>query len=108
MHSALLVLTDYALALGVRTPAGCHHTYGPAARQGPGALGHNGPSDAGRAAVGAREPAHDPRLGLVAQTVETVRFTRPERVDFRLVRTARVERRGTSAPKPRPAAPATG
>jgi hypothetical protein len=26
------------------------------------------------------------RLGLVAQTVETVRFTRPERVDFRLVR----------------------
>ena len=28
----------------------------------------------------------DGRLGLVAQTVETVRFTRPERVDFRLVR----------------------
>jgi hypothetical protein len=26
------------------------------------------------------------RLGLVAQTVETVGFTRPERVDFRLVR----------------------
>src|SRR4029453_13967015 len=26
------------------------------------------------------------RLGLVAQTVETVRFTRPERGDFRLVR----------------------
>jgi hypothetical protein len=26
------------------------------------------------------------RFGLVAQTVETVRFTRPERVDFRLVR----------------------
>ena len=26
------------------------------------------------------------RLGLVARTVETVRFTRPERVDFRLVR----------------------
>jgi hypothetical protein len=26
------------------------------------------------------------RLGLVAQTVETVRFARPERVDFRLVR----------------------
>jgi hypothetical protein len=26
------------------------------------------------------------RLGLVAKTVETVRFTRPERVDFRLVR----------------------
>src|SRR5262245_7441210 len=26
------------------------------------------------------------RLGLVATTVETVRFTRPERVDFRLVR----------------------
>jgi hypothetical protein len=26
------------------------------------------------------------RLGLVAQTVETVRFTRPRRVDFRLVR----------------------
>jgi hypothetical protein len=26
------------------------------------------------------------RLGLVAQTVETVWFTRPERVDFRLVR----------------------
>lgn len=26
------------------------------------------------------------RLGLVAQTTETVRFTRPERVDFRLVR----------------------
>ena len=26
------------------------------------------------------------RLGLVAQTVETVRFTRPERVNFRLVR----------------------
>lgn len=26
------------------------------------------------------------RLDLVAQTVETVRFTRPERVDFRLVR----------------------
>ena len=26
------------------------------------------------------------RLGLVAQTVETVRFTRPERVEFRLVR----------------------
>jgi hypothetical protein len=26
------------------------------------------------------------RLGLVAQTVETVRFTRPKRVDFRLVR----------------------
>jgi hypothetical protein len=26
------------------------------------------------------------RLGLVAQRVETVRFTRPERVDFRLVR----------------------
>jgi hypothetical protein len=26
------------------------------------------------------------RLGLVAQTVETVRFTPPERVDFRLVR----------------------
>ena len=26
------------------------------------------------------------RLGLVAQTVETVRLTRPERVDFRLVR----------------------
>jgi hypothetical protein len=26
------------------------------------------------------------RLGLVAQTVETVRITRPERVDFRLVR----------------------
>jgi hypothetical protein len=26
------------------------------------------------------------RLGLVAQTVETVRFTRPERVDFQLVR----------------------
>src|ERR671913_1934925 len=26
------------------------------------------------------------RLGLVAQTVETVRFTRPARVDFRLVR----------------------
>ena len=26
------------------------------------------------------------QLGLVAQTVETVRFTRPERVDFRLVR----------------------
>ena len=26
------------------------------------------------------------RLGLVAQTVETVRFTRPERIDFRLVR----------------------
>jgi hypothetical protein len=26
------------------------------------------------------------RLGLVAQTVETVRFTRPDRVDFRLVR----------------------
>jgi hypothetical protein len=26
------------------------------------------------------------RLALVAQTVETVRFTRPERVDFRLVR----------------------
>src|ERR687895_2125590 len=26
------------------------------------------------------------RLGLVAQTVETVRFTRPQRVDFRLVR----------------------
>jgi hypothetical protein len=26
------------------------------------------------------------RLGMVAQTVETVRFTRPERVDFRLVR----------------------
>jgi hypothetical protein len=26
------------------------------------------------------------RLGLVAQTVETVRFIRPERVDFRLVR----------------------
>jgi hypothetical protein len=26
------------------------------------------------------------RLGLVAETVETVRFTRPERVDFRLVR----------------------
>jgi hypothetical protein len=26
------------------------------------------------------------RLGVVAQTVETVRFTRPERVDFRLVR----------------------
>src|SRR5215211_5867811 len=26
------------------------------------------------------------RLGLVAQTVETVRFTRPERVDFRLLR----------------------
>jgi hypothetical protein len=26
------------------------------------------------------------RLGLVAQTVETVRFTRPEQVDFRLVR----------------------
>jgi hypothetical protein len=26
------------------------------------------------------------RLGLVAQTVETVRFSRPERVDFRLVR----------------------
>jgi hypothetical protein len=26
------------------------------------------------------------RLGLVAQTVETVRFTQPERVDFRLVR----------------------
>jgi hypothetical protein len=26
------------------------------------------------------------RLGLVAQTVETVRFTRPGRVDFRLVR----------------------
>ena len=26
------------------------------------------------------------RSGLVAQTVETVRFTRPERVDFRLVR----------------------
>jgi hypothetical protein len=26
------------------------------------------------------------RLGLIAQTVETVRFTRPERVDFRLVR----------------------
>jgi hypothetical protein len=26
------------------------------------------------------------RLGLVAQTVETVRFTRPERVDFRVVR----------------------
>ena len=25
-------------------------------------------------------------MGLVAQTVETVRFTRPERVDFRLVR----------------------
>ena len=28
----------------------------------------------------------DGRLGLIAQTVETVRFTRPERVDFRLVR----------------------
>lgn len=28
------------------------------------------------------------RAGLVAQTVETVRFTRPERVDFRLVRGA--------------------
>ena len=28
----------------------------------------------------------DDRLGLIAQTVETVRFTRPERVDFRLVR----------------------
>ena len=26
------------------------------------------------------------RLGLVAQTVETVRFTPPERIDFRLVR----------------------
>jgi hypothetical protein len=26
------------------------------------------------------------RLGVVAETVETVRFTRPERVDFRLVR----------------------
>src|SRR4029453_14048740 len=26
------------------------------------------------------------RLGLVAQTVETVRFARPERVEFRLVR----------------------
>jgi hypothetical protein len=26
------------------------------------------------------------RLGLVAETVETVRFTRPQRVDFRLVR----------------------
>jgi hypothetical protein len=26
------------------------------------------------------------RLGLVAQTVETVRFSRPQRVDFRLVR----------------------
>jgi hypothetical protein len=26
------------------------------------------------------------RLGLVAQTMETVRFTRPDRVDFRLVR----------------------
>src|SRR5215218_258430 len=26
------------------------------------------------------------RLGLIAQTVETVRFARPERVDFRLVR----------------------
>jgi hypothetical protein len=26
------------------------------------------------------------RLGLVAQTVETVRFTRPQRIDFRLVR----------------------
>ena len=26
------------------------------------------------------------RLGLVAQTVETVRFSRPERVDFRLIR----------------------
>jgi hypothetical protein len=25
-------------------------------------------------------------LGLVAQTVETVRFTRPQRIDFRLVR----------------------
>jgi hypothetical protein len=26
------------------------------------------------------------RLGLVAQTMETVRFTRPERIDYRLVR----------------------
>ena len=35
---------------------------------------------------GRRVPASVHRLGLVAQTVETVRFTRPERVDFRLVR----------------------
>jgi hypothetical protein len=37
--SALLVLTKWALALGARTPAGCHHTYGPATRQGPGRAG---------------------------------------------------------------------
>src|SRR4029450_2060006 len=54
------------------------------------------PAGAGRQAAGAGSrqrhgaggPLHPPRgrLGLVAQTVETVRFTRPEQVDFRLAR----------------------
>ena len=60
MHSALLVLTKYALALGAP------HTGGPHVRpviprQAPGALLCHGPSDAGRAAVGAREPSQRTR-----------------------------------------------
>ena len=48
------------------------------------------------------------RLGLVAQTVETVRFTRPERVDFRLVRGPVPYVVEASCPPSRPVARARG
>jgi len=47
-------------------------------------------------------------LGLVAQTVETVRFTRPERVDFRLVRGPVPHVVEASCPPSRPVARARG
>ena len=92
-------------------PVDRHRPAGPAARPSAGrhgraprgrlrrhrrAVSGPGPPGAGRQAPGAGtrqrhglgRPFHPlgGRLGLVAQTVETVRFTRPERVDFRLVR----------------------
>jgi hypothetical protein len=50
--------------------------------------GRQAPGAGARRGHGLGRPFHPlgGRLGLVAQTVETVRFTRPERVDFRLVR----------------------
>jgi hypothetical protein len=57
-------------------------------RPDPAGAGRQGPCAGTRQRHGAGRPRHPAggRLGLVAQTVETVRFTRPERVDFRLVR----------------------
>jgi hypothetical protein len=98
MHSALLMLTKYALALGA-------HTRGLVDMAAPREIVFDVIAEPylGRALraladkLRVLERGHDMvlaahftplggRLGLVAQTVETVRFTRPQRVDFRLVR----------------------